>query len=185
MLFKRRKNPGAWQRFLNLLWPKRGWTRAVRYLLHRVARLPDTPHSVAAGVASGMAVSFTPFLGLHFILGFALAYIVRGNLFASAIGTAVGNPWTFPLIFASAAQIGSFMLGRDVLADVPDWSWDVLVANPYDYITSFVPLVWPLVIGGTILGAFVWVLAYFLIKATLERYKRGRAERLARKQSRS
>ena len=33
------------------------------YLVKRVTRLSGTPHSIAAGAACGVAISFTPFLG--------------------------------------------------------------------------------------------------------------------------
>jgi hypothetical protein len=35
----------------------------------------------------------------HFVLSALLAYIARANIIASAIGTVVGNPWTFPFIW--------------------------------------------------------------------------------------
>ena len=40
------------------------------------------------------------------------AFVVRGNYLAAAIGTAVGNPWTFPFIWAGTYRLGSFMLGN-------------------------------------------------------------------------
>ncbi|UTW56668.1 DUF2062 domain-containing protein [Kordiimonas sp. SCSIO 12610] len=165
----------------DFLWPRSGWKRASIYIWHRIARIPDTSHSIAAGVASGMAVSFTPFLGLHFIMGFGVAWLTRGNMLASAIGTAVGNPWTFPFIFALAAKIGSAILGRDVLSDVPIWSWDALLSAPYDYLASFLPLVFPLMIGGALLGVIVWLLGYFALKGVLDSYKNARAERVKKK----
>jgi uncharacterized protein (DUF2062 family) len=181
MLFRRRNSQTRLSKVREFLWPRSGWKRASKYIWHRIARIPDTSHSIAAGVASGMAVSFTPFLGLHFIMGFVVAWLTRGNMLASAIGTAVGNPWTFPLIFAMTAKIGSAILGRDVLSEVPDWSWDALLASPYDYLASFLPLIFPLVIGGSLVGVIVWLLGYFAFKAILDSYKNARAERLKRK----
>ena len=35
----------------------------------------------------------------HILLAMLLALLIRGNLIASGIGTVVGNPWTFPLIW--------------------------------------------------------------------------------------
>ncbi len=181
MLFRRRHSQSRLNKIRDFLWPRSGWKRAFKYIWHRIARIPDTSHSIAAGVASGIAVSFTPFLGLHFVMGFAVAWLTRGNMLASAIGTAVGNPWTFPFIFALTAKIGSGILGRDVLASVPDWSWNALIASPYDFLAAFLPLVFPLVIGGALMGVIVWLVSYFAFKGVLDSYKKARAERLKRK----
>ncbi|TNE65236.1 MAG: DUF2062 domain-containing protein [Alphaproteobacteria bacterium] len=181
MLFRRRIGLSLWQKLLGFLWPRSGWVRAVKYIWHRVARLPGTPHSIAAGFAAGAAVSFTPFLGLHFLMGFGLAWLVRGNLLASAIGTAVGNPWTFPFIFALTGQVGALMLGNDVTSHVPAWSWGALIDAPVTYLTSFLPLVFPLIVGGIPVGIVVWVLFYMSLKGLLVGYHTNRQQRFKAK----
>ena len=39
-----------------------------------------------------------------------IAYIVRANIVAAAIGTVAGNPWTFPFIW-----LWTYWLGRKIL----------------------------------------------------------------------
>ena len=68
-------------------------------VLIRLKRLQGTPYSIATGFACGVAISFTPFIGFHMILAALTAWLIRGNIIASAIGTIVGNPWTFPFIW--------------------------------------------------------------------------------------
>ena len=58
----------------------RGFGRLFSYLFQRITRLPGAPASIAIGFASGVAASFTPFLGFHFIIGGALAMLFRGNV---------------------------------------------------------------------------------------------------------
>ena len=65
-----------------------GWRRYEKRMLARLSRLGGTPYSIAAGVACGVAVSFTPFVGLHFVLAVATAWLVRGNVLAGMLGTA-------------------------------------------------------------------------------------------------
>ena len=60
-----------------MLWPRRGWTRMALYIQHRLGRLPGTPYRIAAGFACGAAISFTPFLGLHFVLAALGALALR------------------------------------------------------------------------------------------------------------
>src|SRR5690606_13958923 len=84
----------------NAVWPRMGLRRYSRYLRMRVLRLSASPHAIGAGVAAGAAVSVFPLIGLHFVLRFILAFQTRGNMIAAAIGTAFGNPLTFPLFFS-------------------------------------------------------------------------------------
>lgn len=80
-------------------------------LLRRLVRLGSDPHAVAAGFASGAALSCTPLFGLHFLLSFALAWAVRGHMLAAALGTAVGNPVTFPFFVSGAYGLGTLLFG--------------------------------------------------------------------------
>ncbi|MBL4639061.1 MAG: DUF2062 domain-containing protein [Kordiimonadaceae bacterium] len=140
--------------------------------------MPGTAHAIAAGFASGAAVSFTPFLGVHFVMGFGIAWLTRGNMVAAAIGTAIGNPWTFPFIFAMTAQFGSFLLGQDVTAVVPLWDWQELYNAPLDYLAAFLPVVYPLLVGGLPTAIVVWFLFYFALKAMVRKYRRKRQQRI-------
>ena len=91
--------------------PRKGWRRGYLYLGKRVQRLPDSPHRIALGFACGVMASFTPFFGFHFVIAAALAFITRGNILASAIGTFVGNPLTFPFIAGTAMYLGHRITG--------------------------------------------------------------------------
>ncbi|MBL4790518.1 MAG: DUF2062 domain-containing protein [Kordiimonadaceae bacterium] len=181
MLFRRKHQLPLWRRVIGWLWPRTGLKRAWTYIFHRIGRLPGTTHSIAAGLASGAAVSFTPFLGLHFLLGFVLAWFTRGNMWAAAIGTVVGNPWTFPLIFALTSAIGAFLLGQDVSAYVPPLSFVTLWEDPMAYMASFIPIVFPLLIGGIPVAIFVWIVCYIGVKSAITSYRARRQARLALK----
>ncbi len=79
MLFRRRVPEGRWARFRTFLWPRRSFRRSYRYFVKRVIRLDAAPHAVAAGFAAGVVASFTPFIGFHFLLAFAIAYLIAGS----------------------------------------------------------------------------------------------------------
>src|SRR5215207_1487138 len=113
MLFKRRQTPGYWERFKLWLWPRVSWRRSALYYLKRILRLSGTPYAIAMGAAVGAAVSFTPFIGFHFILAFLIAWPLRGNMIAGAIGTCVGNPLTFPLIWATTYELGHLIMNQE------------------------------------------------------------------------
>ena len=167
-LFRRRHRRALVLRLLEYLWPRMGWRRAGRYYAFRIKRLPGTPHSIACGFACGAAVSFTPFMGFHFILGAVLAWSLRGSLFASAIGTAVGNPWTFPGIWFGVLWIGSKVLGREM----PDLSFtDLNVTFVFD---QFDIIGIPMIIGGIPASIFAWVAFYFTVRRVIANYQKNR-----------
>ena len=79
--------------------------------------MPGTSGSIAIGVASGVAASFLPFIGLHFLIAALIALLLRGNVLASAIGTFFGNPWTFLFIWVSDYRVGLWLLQQSGYAD--------------------------------------------------------------------
>ena len=111
MVFKRRDRRSVFQTVLNFLWPRGGWVRAFEYVKHRVRRLPDTPEKIARGIWAGVFVTFTPFFGLHFLLAWGIAVVMRGNVLASLLATFFGNPLTYVPIAATSLWFGHRLLG--------------------------------------------------------------------------
>ena len=179
MLFRARHAPGLRQRLRQFIWPRSGWGRALNYVAHRLARLPGTPHSIAAGFACGAAISFTPFLGLHFVLAGLLAWALGANILASAIGTVVGNPWTLPLIWFWTYRIGSWILGSDPGEGVQvEFSLAYLMDNPYR-------LLQPMFVGSVPLGAVVWITSYVPLRYLVAGYQHARRARRSRRTARA
>ena len=157
---------------------------------HRLARIDGTPYAIASGFACGAAVSFTPFVGLHFIFAAIIAWIVRGNIFTSAIGTALGNPWTFPFIWAVTYELGVTILGweetNDILAKMDEifsqFTIVDLVNNPLDVLGPFLETVFlPMLLGGTIIGGSLWIVFYWPVYKLVSEYKINRIKRRQKK----
>ncbi|MGB1177041.1 MAG: DUF2062 domain-containing protein, partial [Candidatus Puniceispirillaceae bacterium] len=109
-MFKRRRAQSRIDRVRSIVWPDRGFRRLFSYVIQRIKRMPGSTLSIATGAAWGVAVSFTPFLGLHLLVGMMLAYLTRGNLLACLFATFIGNPWTFPLFFYLDYRVGAFII---------------------------------------------------------------------------
>jgi len=179
---------GLWNKVRDLVWPRMGLRRYGTYLRKRVMRLSASPHAIAAGVASGAAVSMFPLIGLHFILGFVLAFITRGNMIAAAIGTAWGNPLTFPFFFAAAYGVGDWLTGgggvsageSDQLAATEAQLSNGLFADGFSAI-------WPtfstMMIGGLPNAIIVYGIFYFLIRAVVTRFRAIRQARMAERRA--
>lgn len=140
-------------------------------------RLPGTPHGIAAGLASGVAASLTPFIGLHFLLAALLAVIVRGNVIASTFGTIVGNPWTFPFIWLVTYKLGVKALGMQAHAHpFAGLTWTSLVENP---MILFGPVLGPMMLGALPLAFLGWWATYWPMKRLVGYYRARRAAKIA------
>ncbi len=174
-----RRNPVNWlAQARHALWPRRGWRRHGSYMAHRLKRLPGSPTRIAAGFACGVAVSFTPFLGLHFVLAALLAALMRGNLIASALGTAVGNPWTFPFIWAWIYAFGQWLIGGDFRWSLPGgFSMSYIFDNPEKILL-------PMVLGGVPTAIMAWFATFWPLRSAVDRYQKARRRRIRRKMRR-
>lgn len=162
-------------RLRDLLWPRAGWRRIGVYFSHRVRRLPGSPQSIAAGFAFGVAVSFTPLIGFHFVLAAVLAWATGGSILASAIGTAVGNPWTFPVIWFAAYRVGAWAIGAPAAGQPPDtFTMASIVDNPG---AVFLPMA----IGGVPLALGSWLVSFWLVRRAVARYQHMRKTRIERR----
>lgn len=174
-MFKRREPLPIVHRVRDFVWPRSGWRRASLYVAHRLSRLPGPPYRIAAGFACGAAVSFTPFMGFHFLLAALLSLLVRGNVIASAIGTAVGNPWTFPFIWLWTYSLGQWLLGGSTYYRLPE---HLSMHYIFDHFTD---VFWPMAVGGFPTAVVAWIAFFWPSRAVVAHYQRRRRKRLRRK----
>lgn len=190
-MFKRGRKKSIARRMREFVWPEMGWSRLWRYLRYRLLRLSGTPYAVAAGFACGAAVSFTPLIGFHFLLGVAVARLIGANMVAALFGTVVGNPWTFPLIWLWTYKLGTW-LGVDPagtadpgnrLSDMMPAIHEALLAFDLKYLAAEVwPIVAPMLAGGAVTGTVVWIAMFLSLKPMFEMYQNRRAARRRAKQ---
>lgn len=194
-MFGRKKELPLWVRLKGWLWPSMGWRRLAVYMLKRLTRLPGTPHNIAAGFACGAAISFTPFVGFHIALAILLAYLLRGHLIAAAVGTVVGNPWTFPFIWLATYKVGQVMLGsaeaapwpavtmfKHVVTDLGNLIWPTLTGeSPWAAFKQVVidlrALIWPMIIGSIPLALIAGFATYFPLSKVIGAYHHARERR--------
>lgn len=164
-----------------------GWGRIFRYQKLRVVRLADSTHKIAAGLAFGVSVSFTPFVGTHFIQAGAAAYLTKSNMLASLIGTFVGNPATFPFMWYFAYAVGAAILsafGVNVDSEMPqgDMSFHFVIEIIQ---TQFYEIFLPWLIGGYLVAALSWPISYFIFKWLVNGAKKARRLTLKKKKQKS
>lgn len=198
-MFRRRNPRPLSARLGEALYPRRGYGRQVRYIRHRVSRIPDTPHRIALGFACGVMASFTPFFGGHFLLSALLAWIFRANIVAGLIGTVVGNPLTFPIIASVSMNLGRRILGHGATGRDFGRVIDALTEGARGFGESLLALVgfgeshWerlmpllhdvvlPYAVGGILPGIVTSAGFYLMLRPLVAAYQtRRRDRRLAR-----
>ena len=188
MRTKQSKPTGFLEKLKAKFWPHRGFNRPIRYYAFRILRLRASPHNIAAGVAAGVGSSFTPFVGVHFFLSFGLAWLLRGSLIASALGTVLaGNPITWPFIWAATWEIGNVMLGQNAFAagsgpDLHAILGDFSIFNLGSLVLKlWRPIFEPMLLGSIPLGLAFGFASYFFTLYGATVFQKRRKERIEKR----
>lgn len=158
------------------LYPSMGFKAWWKYTFTSLKRKPFSSHKLALGFSFGVFISFTPFIGLHGFLCIIFAKLLKASIPAALLGSFVGNPWTFPLIWAWSDRLGHFILHDKIIGQSPiaisNFSLHGLVNNFADYWHA---LIYPMLVGGTPTGIVFGVIAYIIIKYQIDKYRQIRA----------
>ena len=168
-MFKRISSQSSYKRVKNFLWPDMGWRRYCKYIYYTFLRLEGSGHNLACGFAWGAAASFTPFMGLHILIGCFLSKLSKGNMLAAAIGTLIGNPLTFPFFWSLEYSLGRLVLGQGddgKIIEIDDFT--AFLTAFFDHFYGFI---FPMIIGGFLLMPVVFVIFYFPIKYMIHQYR--------------
>jgi uncharacterized protein (DUF2062 family) len=120
-----------------------------------------SPAEIASAVALGNFIGFIPIIGTHTIIALGLSYVLRLNTLIVFLGTQISNPISFPFQIFISAEIGNLILHGRFLEI--KFSRDISYLNHY---------IWPIIVGGLVLGIVVSGLSFFLIKYFLNK-RRG------------
>lgn len=105
-------------------------SRRWKVLLLDLLGREEPPERVAASLALGIGVGFSPFMGVHFLIAIGLAFLFRLNRFDALLGSLAGNPWTLPPVYAAGYTLGRQLLHYD-RRKVPDLPWDRLLHRDF------------------------------------------------------
>ncbi len=165
-------------------------SRRWKVLLLDLLGREEPPERVAAAIALGIGVGFSPFMGIHFLIAIGLAFLFRLNRVDALLGTLLGNPWTLPPVYAAGYTLGRQLLRYD-RSKVPDLPWDRLLHRDFWHAFSgpaLRPRLASYVVGTAVLGVLIGLSAYVVIRALLRIYHRRHprvAERAARLRERA
>ena len=159
----------ARRRFHPLTW-KRRWKVLVLDLLGR----EEPPERVAAAIAIGIGVGFSPFIGFHIWIALGLAFLLRLNKVDAALGQFVGNPWTLPAVYALGYRLGRRLLHYD-RRSAPRLAWDRLLHSDFWKAfegPAFAPRLLSFLVGTTVIALAIGLATYLFFLAILRIYHR-------------
>lgn len=78
--------------------------------LDTLLHVHDTPERTAAAYALGVFLGFSPFLGLHTLLGVVLAFLFNLNRVAVLLGVYSNLPWIIAGYYTFTTMIGAAIL---------------------------------------------------------------------------
>jgi len=159
MVFKRKYKKSWLAHGCDFIWPRMGWRRSLQYLKLRLIRMPHSARDLAMGLASGCAVSWTPTWGLQLVQCYIFSKIFKANFPAALIGSAFGNPWTFPILIFISYTVGDWFMNVTNLYDFFTWKGvnSPELAERGLAASAFIPTL----IGGYIMAVVTFPLFYY------------------------
>ena len=142
----------------------------VRRWLDQLLHTHDTPQRTAAAYAVGVFFGFSPFLGLHTVLGLVVAFAFGLNRVAVLLGVYSNLPWILPAYYSITTLLGAMILRvdvpdgllRDLTESVGAASWGEFRSLAH----GLTPLLWAYALGST-LGSIVLAFAAYRVSLAM------------------
>lgn len=167
-----------------------------RKIVRRLLQINDTPESIALGTAMGTFIAMTPTVGIQMVLMIIVGTIIRANRVAGCVMVYISNPFTLVPIYWFDYWIGSVTLGQSLvsyerfsqelnayLADIEmqkaahGFFLGLWHATTAFFEVQWESIVWPSVVGGSILGLVCAIPVYPITLRGLRAYQRRRSHR--------
>lgn len=136
----------------------------IRRWLDQLLHTHDTPQRTAAAFALGVFFGFSPFLGLHTILGLICAFALNLNRVAVLLGIYSNLPWILPAYYSLATMLGAAILRIQVppglLKDLTEALTDASWADFRHLAHALTPLLWGFGLGSMIGAVILSFVAY-------------------------
>lgn len=146
----------------------------------------DTPRRTAAAYAVGVFFGFSPFLGLHTVLGLAAAFALNLNRVAVVLGIYSNLPWILPPYYTLATMAGAVLLQTEVPPRLMSELTEAVAAGSWSelrrHARSLAPLAWAYTLGS-MLGAIGLALVAYRVSLAMILAHRSRTSHHIRQSS--
>lgn len=167
-----------------------------RKIVRRLLQINDTPESIALGASVGMFIAMTPTVGLQMLIMIIVGTVIRANRLAGCVMVYISNPFTLIPIYWLDYWVGSKVLGLELVSrqrftqqlesylasiDSEKLAHGFFVglwnATTEFFEVQWDSIVWPSLVGGSLLGLVCAIPVYPLTLRGLRAHQRRRAHR--------
>ena len=147
-----------------------------RAWLEQLLHTHDTPQRTAAAYALGVFIGFSPFLGLHTVLGLVLAFALNLNRVAVLIGVYSNLPWILVPYYTLTTWLGASIIGLDVPPGVVEKLIEGLEHRSWlEFRTAMMtlkPFVWAFTLGSSLGAGVLALIAYRVAFVTITTHRK-------------
>jgi hypothetical protein len=150
----------------------------IRRWLDKLLHIDDTPERTAAAFALGVFFGFSPFLGLHTLLGIVFAFLLNLNRVAVLLGVYMNLPWFLGPYYAIATMVGAQITRHRIPRGSGAQLRALFTLSMFHaefwhrLFTLMKPLAWPYAVGSTIGALLLAAAAYQVALAFIESRRR-------------
>ena len=139
------------------------------------------PREIALGLALGLFIAMSPFMGLQTAMAVCLAALFKWNKISAAIGVWLSNPLTAPVIYSATWFVGSKITGitlTDNMFQMFSFKATLQLLHKTPAILS------TLTIGGIIIGIPAAIVTYYIAFGIVKKYQEEVREKLKARKAR-
>ena len=156
--------------------------RTLKRIYYRFLRIRGTPNQISLGLALGIFIGMTPFLGFHTVIAVLLASVLKWSKITAALGVLITNPFTAPFIYPFTYHIGAKVTG---FSDRSQWLKIFEPGGVIGLMEDSPMILVDLSVGGGIIGLPLAVISYYVAINAVSRARRRlelrKARRMAKK----
>ncbi len=155
--------------------------RVIRKIIRFLVQADGSPERLAFAFSLGVFLGFSPLLGLHTLLGLALAIVLRLNKLVVLVGVYLNNPWVILPFYGLSMLVGVHITGTppgastwgELLARLAEVGVTTLFqADFWNWAASQWKLLIPFFVGSFVLCTAMALAAFPLTLWILRKFKR-------------
>jgi uncharacterized protein (DUF2062 family) len=134
----------------------------------RFLKIRGKPREIALGMAVGLFVGMTPYMGFQTAIAVFIAALFKWNKISAAMGVWVSNPLTAPLIYSITYYAGTIVMGGAAKYTPPE---ELSLTLIIQMLKKSPDIFWVLTVGGVLVGLPLAIAGYYLSYSALLKYQ--------------